>query len=113
MLDLLRSLGAEVEGQGTTSIRVTCREVRSTEPDPKLVGRLRGSVLLLGALTARTGRAILGQPGGDFPARRTITTHLQALQAMGASVTESAAGHVIEAPDGLTGASVYLPSRRR
>jgi UDP-N-acetylglucosamine 1-carboxyvinyltransferase len=109
MLDLLRSLGAEVEGAGTSTIGITCREVRSTEPDPKLVGRLRGSVLLLGSLTGRVGRAVLAQPGGDFPARRTITTHLQALQAMGASVTESAAGHVVEAPDGLSGASVYLP----
>jgi UDP-N-acetylglucosamine 1-carboxyvinyltransferase len=65
-------------------------------------------VLLLGSLTGRAGRAMLAQPGGDFPARRTITTHLQALQAMGANVTESAAGHVVEAPDGLKGASVYL-----
>src|SRR5579862_4009566 len=108
MLDLLRSLGAEVEGQGTTTVTVTCRELRSSEPDPSLVGRLRGSVLLLGSLTARTGRAILGQPGGDFPARRTITTHLQALRAMGATVTESTTGHLVEAPRGLTGASIYL-----
>ena len=108
MLDLLRSLGAEVEGQGTTAITVTCRDIRSSEPDPTLVGRLRGSVLLLGSLAARTGKASLAQPGGDFPARRTITTHLQALQAMGATVTESVRGHAIEAPDGLRGASVYL-----
>jgi UDP-N-acetylglucosamine 1-carboxyvinyltransferase len=108
MLDLLRSLGAEVEGQGTTSVTVTCRTIRSSEPDPTLVGRLRGSVLLLGSLTARTGRAILGQPGGDFPARRTITTHLQALRAMGATVTESVTGHLVESPHGLSGASIYL-----
>lgn len=108
MLDLLRSLGAEVDGQGTTSLTVTCRDITSSEPDPALVGRLRGSVLLLGSLAARTGKASLAQPGGDFPARRTITTHLQALQAMGATVTESVRGHVVDAPDGLTGASVYL-----
>ena len=35
-------------------------------------GRLRGSVLLLGPLLARRGRARLAPPGGDFPARRTI-----------------------------------------
>src|SRR5690348_17481829 len=92
MLDLLRSLGAEVDGQGTTSLTVTCRDITSSEPDPALVGRLRGSVLLLGSLAARTGKASLAQPGGDFPARRTITTHLQALQAMGATVTESVRG---------------------
>lgn len=108
MLDLLRSLGAEVEGAGTTSVRVTCRDIASAEPDPALVGRLRGSVLLLGALLGRMGRATLAPPGGDFPARRTITTHLQALVAMGARVVESPSGHRLEAPQGLTGASMYL-----
>jgi UDP-N-acetylglucosamine 1-carboxyvinyltransferase len=109
MIELLRSLGAEVEGDGGPVIRVTCRDVRSSEPDPALVGRLRGSVLLLGALLGRTGRASLAPPGGDFPARRTITTHLRALGAMGARVIDSAAGHRIEAPDGgLSGASIYL-----
>src|SRR5579862_4186891 len=108
MADLLRSLGAHVEGLGTPTVRVTCRQVTSSEPEPRLVGRLRGSVLLLGSLVGRTGRAKLAQPGGDFPARRTITTHLQALRAMGATVTESMTGHVIDAPDGLRGASVYL-----
>ena len=108
MIDLLRSLGADVEGDGTTTLRVTCRDIHSSEPDPSLVGRLRGSVLLLGSLVGRTGRARLASPGGDFPARRTITTHLRALCSMGATVLEETTGHLVEAPHGLTGASVYL-----
>jgi UDP-N-acetylglucosamine 1-carboxyvinyltransferase len=108
MIDLLRSLGAEIEGQGTTTLRVTCRTIGSSEPDPRLVGRLRGSVLLLGSLLGRTGRAELAPPGGDFPARRTISTHLRALCAMGGRVIDNATSHEIVAPDGLTGASVYL-----
>ena len=58
---------------------------------------LRGSVLLLGPLLARTGRAILGMPGGDFPARRTIGTHIDALVNLGATVLPSS-GHALEAP---------------
>lgn len=108
MVELLRSLGAEVEGDGTSTLRVTCREIASSEPDPRLVGRLRGSVLLLGALLGRTRRAALAPPGGDFPARRTITTHLQALVAMGGRVVNDPAGHRLEAPAGLHGASMYL-----
>lgn len=108
MADLLRSLGADVHGAGTPTLRVTCRHVTSAEPDAKLVGRLRGSVLLLGSLLGRRGRAVLAQPGGDFPARRSIATHLQALRSMGAHVADAGAGHVVEAPDGLKGASVYL-----
>lgn len=108
MVRLLRSLGATVEGEGTSTLRVTCRSITSDEPDPALVGRLRGSVLLLGPLLGRTGRARLAPPGGDFPARRTISTHLQALCALGATVTASDAGHFLEARRGLTGASMYL-----
>ncbi len=85
MARLLLDLGAEVEGIGSTTLRIRCREVTKDEPDSALVGRLRGSVLLLGPLLARRGRANVAPPGGDFPARRTITTHIEALTAMGAT----------------------------
>src|SRR5438093_11027619 len=80
MARLLLDLGAQVEGIGSTTLRITCAEVTKDEPDGALVGRLRGSVLLLGPLLARRGCARLAPPGGDFPARRTITMHLQALE---------------------------------
>ena len=107
MARLLVDLGAEVDGIGSTTLRVRAAGVRSHAPDRALVGRLRGSVLLLGPLLARVGRAHLAPPGGDFPARRSISTHLDALAAMGArqGVGED---HVLEAPDGLKGASMYL-----
>lgn len=107
MADLLHGLGAEVEGIGTTTLRVRCAEVRGAEPDPRLVGRLRGSVLLVGPLLARLGRATLAPPGGDFPGRRTLAAHLQALRAMGVRY-EVGERHLFEAPDGLAAASFYL-----
>src|SRR5437763_11346068 len=107
MARLLLDLGAEVEGIGSTTLRVRCPNVIKDEPDAALVGRLRGSVLLLGPLLARRGRAHLAPPGGDFPARRTINTHLEALEAMGARQVEGI-GHVLEAPDGLKPTSIYL-----
>ncbi|HEY7293351.1 MAG TPA: UDP-N-acetylglucosamine 1-carboxyvinyltransferase [Vicinamibacterales bacterium] len=107
MARLLLDLGASVEGIGGTTLRIQCLDVVKDEPDGALVGRLRGSVLLLGPLLARRGRAHLAPPGGDFPARRTISTHLDALQAMGARVV-AGSGHVLEAPDGLKPASMYL-----
>src|SRR5687768_1333669 len=84
MAQLLAGLGAEVAGVGTPVLRIRCPKVTTHEPDAALVGKLRGSVLLIGPLLARTGRAILAPPGGDFPARRTISTHIQALLSMGA-----------------------------
>ncbi|MEQ1896577.1 MAG: UDP-N-acetylglucosamine 1-carboxyvinyltransferase [Vicinamibacterales bacterium] len=107
MARLLADLGAEVSGIGTTTLRVRADDIRRHEADRTLVGRLRGSVLLLAPLLARTGRARLAPPGGDFPARRSISTHLEALGAMGARLSEGP-DHVLEAPDGLRPASMYL-----
>ena len=107
MAQLLLDLGAVVDGIGTSTLRVRCERLTKDEPDASLVGRLRGSVLLLGPLLARRRRAYLAPPGGDFPARRTISTHLEALIAMGAKV-ESGSGHSVTVPDGLKPASMYL-----
>jgi UDP-N-acetylglucosamine 1-carboxyvinyltransferase len=107
LLDLIEALGATVEGKGSGTLRIQCAKVNGDRPDPALVGRLRGSVLLLGPLLARTGSARLAPPGGDFPARRTISTHLDALMALGALPLDEP-GHAMHAPNGLKGASFYL-----
>jgi UDP-N-acetylglucosamine 1-carboxyvinyltransferase len=107
LLDIVQALGARVEGRQTGTLRIECGQIASDRPDPVLVGRLRGSVLLLGPLLARRGSARLAPPGGDFPARRTISTHLDALSALGALPLDEP-GHAMHAPEGLTGASFYL-----
>ena len=107
MARLLIDLGAEVDGIGTTTLRVRAAEIGVHEPDRTLVGRLRGSVLLLGPLLARTGRADLAPPGGDFPARRTLATHIAGLTALNARVVDGP-GHALEVNGRLTGASMYL-----
>jgi len=77
MARLLLDLGAEVDGIGTTTLRVRCPAIVKDEPDPSLVGRLRGSVLLLGPLLARRGRAVLAPPGSPYDphARRGAPGH--------------------------------------
>jgi UDP-N-acetylglucosamine 1-carboxyvinyltransferase len=107
MARLLIDLGARVDGIGSTTLRVQCETVVKDEPDRVLVGRLRGSVLLIGPLLARRGRAHLAPPGGDFPARRTLSTHLEALVAMGARIV-AGPDHHLELPDGLKPTSMYL-----
>lgn len=108
MARLLLNLGADVDGIGTNTLRIQCATVTGHEPDRALVGRLRGSVLLLGPLLARCGAAHVAPPGGDFPARRSIRTHIAALTALGARVVDAGAGHHLEAPQGLIPASMYL-----
>lgn len=113
LLDILEGLGTRVEGRGTTTLTLQTTMLATTEPDGELVGRLRGSVLLLGPLLARGGAARLVSPGGDFPSRRTIATHLQVLEALGAAIaarpTAISTLHEATAPEGgLRGASFYL-----
>src|ERR1041384_5014835 len=57
MARLLLDLGVEVDGIGTTTLRLRAQQVKTHAPDRSLVGRLRGSVLLLGPPLARGGRA--------------------------------------------------------
>jgi UDP-N-acetylglucosamine 1-carboxyvinyltransferase len=106
MARLLVDLGAEVDGIGTNTLRIRCVNISKDQPDATLVGRLRGSVLLLGPLLARRGRARVAPPGGDFPARRTISTHLDALARMGARILDGP-DHHLEAAN-LKAASIYL-----
>jgi UDP-N-acetylglucosamine 1-carboxyvinyltransferase len=107
MARLLLDIGAEVEGIGTTTLRIRAPELRTHVPDRTLVGRVRASVLLLGPLLARLGKAHIAPPGGDFPARRSIATHLEALYAMGARHADGP-DHILEAPAGVHAASMYL-----
>jgi len=98
---------ARVEGLGTTTLRVQCSNVTKDEPDPALVGRLRGSVLLLG----RCWRGAVARPPrlqeATFRPVARIGTHLEALVSMGASVVDGP-GHVLELPNGLRPTSIYL-----
>ena len=52
LVELIEALGAKVEGKGTGTLRIQCQRITGDRPDPVLVGRLRGSVLLLGPLLA-------------------------------------------------------------
>ncbi len=74
---------------------------------PRSSPAIRGSVLLIAPLLARAGRAGVGEPGGDFPGRRSVATHYRALAALGA-VPEAPGGRGLAAPEGLRGASFYL-----
>ena len=107
MAGVLRGLGAEVEEQPNGRVRVRAANLVSEEPDPTGVGRLRGSVLLAAPLLARRGRVEMAEPGGDFAGRRGLEVHLAALRAMGVREVPGP-GRILEAPDGLRPASVYL-----
>jgi UDP-N-acetylglucosamine 1-carboxyvinyltransferase len=84
MTQILRELGADVEEIGSQRLRINCSRVTSFQPSGQLVEKLRASIVLLGPLLARFGRASMHHPGGDAIGTRSIGTHINALEAMGA-----------------------------
>ncbi len=71
---------------------------------------LRGSVMIIGPLLSRFGRAVLPKPGGDKIGRRRLDTHFQGMISLGAAFEyDSKEGlYKISAPDGLAGQYMLL-----
>lgn len=71
---------------------------------------LRGSVMIIGPLVARFGRAMLPKPGGDKIGRRRLDTHFLGMEKLGASFRYifDRRSYEISAPDGLTGTYMLL-----
>ena len=88
MASMLEHVGVRVEHPSTNTWRLHAAELRTTEVDPTLSRRMRGSFLLLGALVARAGEASIAKPGGDDIGMRRVEQHLEGLRLMGAEVEE-------------------------
>lgn len=83
---LLEQLGAEVEIKGD-EVSVGCNKLKSYRASYELVKTMRASVLVLGPLLARTGKAMVSLPGGCAIGTRPIDQHLKGLQALGATIS--------------------------
>jgi len=108
MLSLLEYLGADVSEAGEDAWDITPGELRRYEAHAGLAREIRASFLLAGPLLGRIGRAVLPRPGGDRIGRRPLDTHIHALQALGAEVEVRPDAYHLSAPNGLTGADIFL-----
>ncbi|WP_394823237.1 UDP-N-acetylglucosamine 1-carboxyvinyltransferase [Pendulispora albinea] len=107
---LLRFLGRGVEVDGS-EVRVAAGDKVRPEAPYELVKQMRASVLVLGPLLARFGRAKVSLPGGCAIGARPIDQHLKGLEAMGASIRLERGYVIAEGPNGggrLRGAEVYF-----
>jgi len=84
-IKVLESLGAAVEGNGHV-VRIDTTAVNNVEATYDLVKTMRASVLVLGPLLARHGRARVSLPGGCAIGARPIDQHLKGLKALGADI---------------------------
>jgi UDP-N-acetylglucosamine 1-carboxyvinyltransferase len=87
MLKLIRNMGvgAEVDADGT--VRLDAGTLNAPEAPYELVKTMRASVLALGPLLARFGRARVSLPGGCAIGSRPVDQHIKGLQAMGAEIS--------------------------
>ena len=89
LIQLLRDLGVDIEQLSDTSYRFQATEVNpgyfQTDAYIQQSASLRGSVMILGPLLARYGKAVLPKPGGDKIGRRRLDTHFLGFQALGAT----------------------------
>jgi UDP-N-acetylglucosamine 1-carboxyvinyltransferase len=104
---VLRSLNAQVEFKNNTIVVDASRELNIEAPF-EYVRKMRASVLVMGSLLARNGRARVALPGGCAIGSRPIDQHLKGFEAMGAKVKVGNGFIEAEAPEGLHGAKIYL-----
>jgi UDP-N-acetylglucosamine 1-carboxyvinyltransferase len=102
---LLKSLGAEIEGNET--VRINAEKITSCTATYDLVKTMRASVLVLGPLVARKGVARVSLPGGCAIGARPVNLHIKALQDLGAHV-ELKNGYIEARADKLKGADIYF-----
>lgn len=114
MSDLLIGHGVKVgleSQQGGIGRRVTLQAAAASEPlaPYDVVRKMRASILVLGPLLARGGKAVVSLPGGCAIGTRPIDLHLKAMEALGAKIDlESGYVHA-SAPGGLVGGKITFP----
>ncbi|MEH7303712.1 UDP-N-acetylglucosamine 1-carboxyvinyltransferase [Neobacillus drentensis] len=105
--EVLRNLNAEVSFENNTVV-VDASRVLKDEAPFEYVRKMRASVLVMGSLLARNGRARVALPGGCAIGSRPIDQHLKGFEAMGATVKVGNGFIEAEVNGRLQGAKIYL-----
>ncbi|MFI3295212.1 MAG: UDP-N-acetylglucosamine 1-carboxyvinyltransferase [Rikenellaceae bacterium] len=114
LIELLARMGVQVEkiSDDTYCFEASDVDLEYMKSDEFRVSasRLRGSVMMLGALLGRFGRAYMPKPGGDKIGRRRLDTHFIGFQSLGAQFNFDAHQNFfsVTAPSGLTGNYMLL-----
>ena len=104
---LLAEFGAEVSSGNNCEVRVDASNLRAYNAPYELVKTMRASILVLGPLLARMGKARVSLPGGCAIGPRPVDLHLKALSAMGARVALDR-GYIVADCRKLKGTKIYF-----
>lgn len=104
---LLEELGCRVSWQGENQLGIDASNLATHETPYELVRKMRASILVMGPLLARLGRAKVSLPGGCNIGSRPIDLHLKGFIALGAEVIMGH-GYIEAVAPRLTGGRIYL-----
>ena len=105
---LLKELGAEVSRPATNEVVISSASLNSVTASYDLVKTMRASILVLGPLLAKQGKANVSLPGGCAIGARPVNLHLSGLELMGAKI-EVDEGYIRAEVDGrLKGARIFM-----
>lgn len=89
LLDILKSMGSEIEWLEERKVKITNKNIDPEKMNFTLVKKIRMSILLLGALSARFEKFRLYHPGGCVIGARPVDAHMDALNKLGVSIIKN------------------------
>lgn len=105
--EIVEELGVELEGQGTSTLKINPAKLSSWEIDFSLARRIRASVVLAAPLLCRFGKVRLPKPGGDSIGERLLDTHFSVLSSFGAKIKEEPRSWLVQGGK-LVPAEIFL-----
>jgi len=111
LIQILKKLGVKVTREGPT-LKLQAQTIRQTNLPRELMTKLRGSMVLVGAILGRLGKVHFYHPGGDIIGARSIETHLNGLQALGAHLKREDLKFRLNYPEGQKSnkdCTIFLP----
>jgi UDP-N-acetylglucosamine 1-carboxyvinyltransferase len=106
-MELLGHMGVQLTVNEKMDIEVDARPINSLYAPYELVRTMRSSILVLGPMLSRFGRADVSLPGGCAIGSRPVNLHIKGLQAMGARITVEN-GYIKARVDRLRGARLVM-----
>ena len=85
LIQILQKIGVKIS-LTKSQLKIHASEIKSTSLSQDLMSKLRGSMVLVGALLGRSGKVNFYHPGGDIIGQRSISVHLDGFKALGATL---------------------------
>ncbi len=114
LIDILKDMGVDVERKSSDTYTFCAKDIDleyiQTQKFWEKARKLRGSIMLVGPLLARYGKAYISRPGGDKIGRRRLDTHFWGFQQLGATFhyNEKEGIFEVRAPGRLKGVYMHL-----